>query len=93
MPVIHEISGLALQFHNSGWEDYLYWQKVDKKILKRLNSLINEIRRTPQTGIGKPEKLKHSMNGLWSRRITQEHRIIYTFSAKTLTILACRYNY
>ncbi|MBF0445759.1 MAG: Txe/YoeB family addiction module toxin [Magnetococcales bacterium] len=84
---------LDLHFHNSGWEDYLYWQRVDKKILKRINSLINEIRPTPQTGTGKPEKLKYAMSGLWSRRIDQEHRIIYTFSKTTLTILACRYHY
>ncbi|MBF0193888.1 MAG: Txe/YoeB family addiction module toxin [Magnetococcales bacterium] len=84
---------LDLKFHHSGWEDYLYWQRVDIKMLKRINTLIKEIRHSPQTRNGKPEQLKHSINGLWSRRINQEHRIVYTFSATTLTILSCRYHY
>ena len=68
---------LDVTFLDDAWQDYLYWQKSDKKILKRINQLIKDAQRTPFEGIGKPEPLKFDMSGLWSRRINQEHRLIY----------------
>ena len=68
---------MKLIFAEKAWEDYLYWQKTDKKILKRINSLIKDIKREPFAGIGKPEPLKHALSGYWSRRINDEHRIVY----------------
>ena len=68
---------MKLIFSEQAWDDYLYWQKTDPKILKRINTLIETIRRTPFEGIGKPEPLKHQFTGYWSRRITTEHRLIY----------------
>ena len=67
---------MKLCFVDESWEDYLYWQKTDKKILGRINKLIKEIARTPYDGIGKPEPLKHKYRGFWSRRIDGEHRLI-----------------
>ena len=75
------------------WEDYLYWQKIDKKILKRINSLIKDIRRHPFEGIGDPEPLKHHWSGYWSRRIDREHRLVYKVSDKAIIIAQCRYHY
>jgi toxin YoeB len=80
-------------FLDQGWEDYLYWQKTDKGLLKKLNSLIKEIESTPYTGSGKPEPLKYNLGGWWSRRITQEHRLIYKIEEETIVILQCRYHY
>jgi len=80
-------------FHPNGWEDYLYWQKTDRKILKKINSLIKEISRTPYEGMGKPEPLKFDLTGFWSRRIDQEHRLIYRIEENELHVLACRYHY
>ena len=67
---------MKIIFSSSAWKDYLYWQVKDKKILKRINMLIKEIQPSPQDGIGKPEKLKHSLSGYWSRRINEGHRIV-----------------
>lgn len=77
------------------WEDYLYWQKVDKKILKRINLLIRDALRTPFEGRGKPEALRFDLTGCWSRRINHEHRLVYKHDdrANTLVILQCRYHY
>ena len=80
-------------FADQGWEDYLYWQKVDKKILKKINALIKDIERTPYDGIGKPEPLKHSLSGYWSRRITEEHRFVYKVEDDHLLIAQLRYHY
>ena len=68
---------MKLIFSERAWEDYLFWQHTDRKTLQRINTLIKEIQRTPFEGIGKPESLKHSLSGYWSRRITDEHRIVY----------------
>jgi len=76
-----------------GWEDYLYWQQADKKILKRTNLLIKDSMRNPFDGIGKPEPLKANFSGWWSRRITGEHRLIYKIEAGRLIIMKCRYHY
>jgi toxin YoeB len=80
-------------FSEHAWEDYLYWQRTDRKILQRINTLIREIQRTPFKGIGKPEPLKHGMSGYWSRRINDEHRIIYKIEADSLFIAQLRYHY
>ncbi|MDM8569398.1 Txe/YoeB family addiction module toxin [Thiotrichales bacterium HSG1] len=80
-------------FRDRAWEDYLYWQQTDKKILKKINILIKDIQREPFSGLGKPEPLKHQFTGFWSRRITDEHRLVYTFSNEELIIIQCRYHY
>lgn len=80
-------------FVDESWEDYLYWQKTDKKILKRINELIRDISRTPYSGIGKPEALKYKYKGWWSRRINHEHRIIYQVKNGEILIAKCRFHY
>ena len=82
-----------LQWDSQGWEDYLYWQKTDKKILSRINLLIKGIQRNQFEGIGEPEPLKHHWSGFWSRRINLEHRLIYTVENDVLMIAQCRYHY
>jgi toxin YoeB len=84
---------LKLIFSEEAWEDYLYWQQADKKTLKRINLLIREIQRTPCGGIGKPEPLKHGLSGYWSRRITDEHRIVYKSEEDAVLIAQLRYHY
>lgn len=84
---------MQLIWSSSSWEDYLYWQKVDRKILKRINELIKSCSRTPFEGIGKPEALKGGLQGYWSRRITSEHRLVYKHENHSLLIAACRYHY
>jgi len=80
-------------FVDESWEDYQYWLKTDKKILARINDLIKDISRTPYTGIGKPEPLKYKYKGFWSRRITDEHRLIYQIKGDELLIVKCRFHY
>ncbi len=75
------------------WEDYLFWQKTDKKILKRIHELLKSISRTPFEGIGNPEPLKYSLQGKWSRRIDREHRLVYSIEEDNLLIISCRYHY
>lgn len=82
-----------LIFHPNAWEDYTYWQQQDKQILKRINQLIKDVLRSPFEGIGKPEPLKYELAGCWSRRIDQEHRLIYRMEKDELHLLACRYHY
>lgn len=84
---------MRLIFAKKAWEDYLYWQKTDKKILKRINALIKDIARAPFEGIGKPEPLKHALSGYWSRRINDEHRIVYKVQDNSLLIAQLRYHY
>lgn len=84
---------MKLIFSEDAWEDYLYWQKFDKKILERINKLIQEIVRTPYEGIGKPEQLKHALSGFWSRRITEEHRIVYAIKDDSVLIAQLRFHY
>ncbi|MFV0410719.1 MAG: Txe/YoeB family addiction module toxin [Paracoccus sp. (in: a-proteobacteria)] len=88
---------MELKFATDGWDDYLYWQTSDAKLLARINALIEECRRHPFTGTGKPEALKGSLSGWWSRRITSEHRLVYRVTgagnAQTLEIVQCRYHY
>lgn len=82
-----------IQFDPYGWDDYLYWQKVDKNKLKRINELIKECQRTPFDGRGKPEPLKGNLSGYWSRRIDEEHRLVYSYEDQILIIISCRYHY
>ena len=84
---------MKLIFADKAWEDYLYWQRTDKKILDRINALVNEIRREPFQGIGKPEPLKHALSGYWSRRINDEHRIVYKITEGSVHIAQLRYHY
>ncbi len=84
---------MKLIFSEEAWEDYLYWQQADKKTLKRINLLIREIQHTPCAGIGKPEPLKHGLSGYWSRRITNEHRIVYKAEESAVFIAQLRYHY
>ncbi|PPD02743.1 MAG: Txe/YoeB family addiction module toxin [Methylobacter sp.] len=84
---------MILAWASTGWDDYLYWQATDKKILKRINTLIEDIKRHPYTGIGDPEPLKHNWSGYWSRRIDREHRLVYKADANEITIVQCRYHY
>jgi len=84
---------LKIIFSEAAWEDYLYWQKTDKKLLNRTNELIKAIMRTPFEGIGKPEPLKHGLAGYWSRRINDEHRLVYKVQDDSLLIAQCRYHY
>ncbi len=82
-----------LSFVDESWEDYLFWLKVDKKLFKRLNQLIKETLRNPFEGLGKPEPLKYKYQGCWSRRINQEHRLVYKVLENEIIILSCRFHY
>jgi len=84
---------MKLTFSDAAWEQYLYWQNTDKKILKRINTLIKDIKREPYDGIGKPEPLKHGLSGYWSRRINDEHRIVYKYTDDAILIAQLRYHY
>jgi len=84
---------MKVTFASAAWDHYLNWQTTDKKILKRINLLIKDIKRTPYEGIGKPEPLKHGLTGYWSRRINDEHRIVYKFKEDAILIAQLRYHY
>ncbi|NCP85424.1 MAG: Txe/YoeB family addiction module toxin [Bacteroidetes bacterium] len=84
---------MILTFSEHAWEDYLYWQKIDNKMVKKINILIKEIQRTPFEGSGKPEQLKYDLAGYWSRRIGNEHRLVYQIEENELKIYACRFHY
>ena len=84
---------MNLTFTPSAWDDYQWFQQHDRKLLKRINQLIQDILRTPFEGIGKPEPLKGDLTGYWSRRINDEHRLVYTVKGDNVIIIACRYHY
>jgi toxin YoeB len=84
---------MNIQFSSRGWEDYVHWQQIDKKILKRINELLKEISRNPYEGTGKPEPLKHALSGFWSRRITDEHRLVYRVEGDVVKVAQARYHY
>ena len=84
---------MMLAWSDDAWDDYLYWQKQDKQILKRINTLIKDAKRQPFSGIGEPEPLKHNWSGYWSRRISREHRIVYKVADEYLFIAQCCYHY
>ncbi len=82
-----------INWHSQAWDDYLYWQKKDKHIAKRINALIKDIQRSPFDGIGKPEPLKYEWSGFWSRRIVGEHRLVYVYKDGDVIVAQCRYHY
>jgi len=84
---------MKLIFSEHAWEDYLYWQRTDKRVLDRINKLIKEVQRSPFEGIGRPEPLKHGLAGYWSRRINEEHRIVYKVESESLLIAQLSYHY
>ena len=84
---------MKLRFTPSAWDDYLWIQEHDRKLLKRINLLIKDVLRAPFEGIGKPEPLKADLTGYWSRRITDEHRLVYAATTTEVTIISCRYHY
>ena len=84
---------MRLAWDASGWEDYVYWQTADRTVLKRINKLIEACLRDPASGIGKPEQLKYGAPGAWSRRITEEHRLVYLVVGDDLVIMQARYHY
>jgi toxin YoeB len=84
---------VKLIFAEAAWEDFLYWQKQDRKMVERINRLVREVTREPFIGVGKPEPLKHALAGFWSRRITDEHRMIYRVDGDSLLIAQLRYHY
>ena len=84
---------MNLIFSRDAWEDYLYWQKNDRKLLNRVNLLIRDIFRSPFEGVGAPEPLKHGLTGYWSRRINSEHRLVYKVEGDSVMIAQCRYHY
>jgi len=86
-------SQYLLSWTDAAWDDYLYWQTQDKKTLKRINKLINDVRRSPFEGIGKPEPLKEHLSGFWSRRIDDTNRLVYAVDDQAITIISCRYHY
>lgn len=84
---------MRLIFADTAWDDYLYWQQHDKRLLERINRLIRETQRQPYTGLGKPEPLKHALSGFWSRRTTEEHRMVYKVEGDALLLAQLRYHY
>lgn len=84
---------MKLIFSDEAWEDYLYWQKQDRKMVERIHKLISEIKREPFSGVGKPEPLKHALSGYWSRRINDEHRMVYKIDDGSLFLAQLRYHY
>ncbi|MFH1157124.1 MAG: Txe/YoeB family addiction module toxin [Pseudomonadota bacterium] len=82
-----------LAWTNEAWKDYIYWQKQDKKTLKRINKLINDTMGLPFEGIGKPEPLRENLSGFWSRRIDDTNRLIYAVDDDFITVISCRYHY
>ena len=84
---------MRLCFTPKAWADYRYWQRTDRDMLKRLNRLLDEVLREPTSGIGKPEPLRHLLAGAWSRRITDEHRLVYLIDGDDIVVLQARYHY
>jgi len=84
---------MNVTFTDDSWNDYVYWQQTDRQILKRINKLLKDIQRNPFEGIGKPESLKYELSGCWSRRISEEHRLIYEMNEYSVVVISCRYYY
>ncbi len=84
---------MKLVFSEQAWEDYGYWQRHDRRLIERINALLKEISRTPYQGTGKPEPLRHALSGYWSRRITDEHRLVYKITDSMIWIAQLRYHY
>ncbi|KKB10948.1 hypothetical protein VE25_15290 [Devosia geojensis] len=86
-------SSNSLTFSSRAWEEYVYWQETDRKVVRKINALLKECLRTPYTGAGKPEPLRHHFTGWWSRRIDDEHRLVYRITERGLEVAQCRYHY
>ena len=84
---------MRLVFTPHAWEDYLHWQSADRQVLRRVNRLLEDCLRDPFAGIGRPEQLRHALAGAWSRRVTEEHRLVYLVDAEDLVVLQARYHY
>ncbi len=84
---------MKVVFSEHAWGEYLYWQKTDRKVVQRINALIRDIQREPFEGVGKPEPLKHALSGYWSRRINDEHRIVYKVKGDAILVAQLRYHY
>jgi toxin YoeB len=84
---------MKLTFTDEAWDEYVYWQVKEKKILRKINTLIKDTKRDPFDGLGKPEPLKHELAGYWSRRISQEHRLVYEVFEESILVVSCRYHY
>ncbi|GEL93421.1 Txe/YoeB family addiction module toxin [Cellulomonas composti] len=84
---------MRLVFTSHGWDDYTHWQTADRAVLKRLNRLLDEALRDPYAGVGKPEQLRFGVPGAWSRRITDEHRLVYLVDGEDVVVLQARYHY
>ena len=84
---------MNIAFTDDSWNDYIYWQQTDRHMLKKINQLIKDIKRSPFDGLGKPEPLKHGLSGCWSRRITDEHRLVYEVTEYNIVLISCRYHY
>ncbi|MBE0492584.1 MAG: Txe/YoeB family addiction module toxin [Sulfurospirillum sp.] len=84
---------MNITFTNDSWSEYLYWQSTDKQTLKKINNLLKDVTRDPFDGLGKPEPLKHEFSGCWSRRITDEHRLVYEVMEYSILVISCRYHY
>jgi toxin YoeB len=82
-----------LAWTDAAWSDYVYWQRQDKKTLKRINKLITDTKRSPFEGIGKPEPLKENLSGFWSRRVDESNRLVYAVNDNHITVISCRYHY
>jgi len=84
---------MNITWTDDAWDDYLYWQQHDKKVLKRINLLIKDMKREAFEGLGKPEPLRYELAGCWSRRITDEHRLVYELVENSIVVIACRFHY
>lgn len=84
---------MPIKFSDQAWDDYLFWQVKDRATLKRINTLLKDVQRSPFEGMGKPEPLKHNLAGFWSRRIDEEHRLVYAVQDDTIWVAQCRYHY
>ena len=84
---------MTFVFSDDAWADYLWWQAQDRRVVRRINTLLTDIARNGNEGIGKPEPLKHGFSGYWSRRITDEHRLVHRVVAEQVRVAACRYHY
>ena len=84
---------MRIAFTDHGWDDYLWWQANDRAVMKRINRLLEDVRRDPFAGVGKPEPLKHAFQGAWSRRITDEHRLVYLVEDDVIVVLQARHHY
>ena len=84
---------MRLVFTTHGWDDYVYWQSTDRSTLRRINRLLDDLLRDPYEGIGKPEQLRHALAGAWSRRIDEEHRLVYLVAEQDIVVLQARYHY